>query len=252
MTDDEAFIAEFQKVVEAEQRDRRQVRNRRLLTGAGIYFLILLICLLVIRLGGENIVELSALTWFMFTGGFGVYSVKVRNHSQSFIDKVDDPRLVGVLAWYCLKGDRAEQRASYPALLRLLPLVRASHADCFTAYQKSALYSLIREDKPLLAVPILNALQQINDIQAIPIVKQLGEAPEAIVGYGVLFRQRAEIREAANRCLPHLETCAAQERLRRTLVRASNQPDDSCLLRPAAQNHGPAEQLLRPIDRSVD
>lgn len=133
-----------------------------------------------------------------------------------------------------------------PALIRLLPTLRASDADMLTPHQRLCLYRRLRSREyrrsraakaEELALAILKALEQIGEPEAIPYVEHMAASAKA-----------AQLRQAAEDCLPYLEKRSAERRETETLLRASApQAAFEELLRAAQANaETPAHQLLRP------
>lgn len=118
-----------------------------------------------------------------------------------------------------------------------------SSLNALTPAQKQALSLILSRpfDDPHLTKAVLNALEQVGDAQAIPVVKRLSEA-------GALTPLAMQIRDAARECLQYLEIRAEQAQQAQTLLRPSDidrGSDPNVLLRPAENaNQTPPEQLL--------
>ncbi len=156
-----------------------------------------------------------------------------------------DPRAVGVLAVVGQDSDVILRQQAQDALLKLLPRIRASDATYIDAEGMKALIGLLREDFDPLRLAILQALEQIGDERAVPMVMDLRDSP----------RVRLEVRQAAAECLPALENRARLARESATLLRASSglSPTEasSVLLRPASSAEAAADNLLRPVENEV-
>ncbi|HLK58533.1 MAG TPA: hypothetical protein VKU00_18330 [Chthonomonadaceae bacterium] len=151
--------------------------------------------------------------------------------------EASDPRAVGVLAVTLRDHDPAVREVAEKALLKLLPRVLASHASSINADQMNALLSIAYREDEDLKLALLQALEQIGDVRAIPAVREMQL-------YGSF-----QVREQAARCMPFLEERVRRSRESVTLLRAAdiNATAPEELLRPATdQVDTPPEQLLRP------
>lgn len=134
-------------------------------------------------------------------------------------------------------GDYAKRRLTL-ALREILPQLKAS--DRLSREEMLGLLSLLHPPHSgnfHLVLSVLKALEQVGDEMAIPAVTALTSP-----------RKPALIRRAASECLPYLLARAEQQRLERTLLRASQSASHAIpetLLRPVTPSNTPAEQLLR-------
>ena len=154
-----------------------------------------------------------------------------------------DPRTVGALAVALRGGDRSIQQTASEALFALLPRVRASHAAHVTPDQMNALLELAFSSNSPMQIAVLQALEQIGDQRAIPLVQNLALSPHKAV------------RDQANQCLPFLTQRARQAEQSATLLRGAASPGATAggreLLRPATSttaNAPRADELLRSAD----
>jgi hypothetical protein len=197
------------------------------------------------------------LNFFSFTGVFGGMAAASKPHKEaaSKLAQTDDLRAVGPLVDSWDIEDKHVREVVEPALIRLLPQMKASDAGLLNAEQRDRLnrilkYKHIRRNRwtrhAALVVAILRAYQQVGDSKALQAVQRLAD------GEGFGAREQG-IREAAEACLPFLRLRAEQELAAGTLLRAAAASDtpSNVLLRPA-QGVGstPPQQLLRPSEPS--
>lgn len=138
-------------------------------------------------------------------------------------------------------------------LLELLPrlqpedaaLLESRHYGMLNAYLHKLAYSTntVHKKEKTFLMAVLDAYANIGDERALPDVQRLAQG-----------KGDAEIRAAAQRCLPHLEQAAEALRQQETLLRGSEAPlAQEALLRPAAFAADSAcDQLLRPTDTDKD
>jgi hypothetical protein len=187
-----------------------------------------------------------------------------RHEAASALSRISDKRAVNVLALAYQSGDDSTRKVAAEGLIRLLPLMTASDARLVDDRGMSALISILnrRHLNSQLVLAVLRALQQIGDARAIPAVEKLCTMPKPVnaiahyvdqwfrAGMGAQLRK---ITEAAEECLPYLRQRAEQERLRNTLLRPAERPDNDkdILLRPASTAAPQNDELLvRPVEGS--
>jgi hypothetical protein len=126
-------------------------------------------------------------------------------------------------------------------LTRLLPRLTDSDSDLLRAEHRSRLYPYLQIDNAFeysdFLIAILHAIEQLQDTRAIAYVR-------ALAGATVTSLNGTRVRALARRCLPILEKRLEAELAGRTLLRASDGPEEEeYLLRPADLSTG---ILLRP------
>lgn len=143
-----------------------------------------------------------------------------------------------------------QRRVIYRALTTLLPQMQASDAGLLTPFHHRTLNNLLKWGRRFLfdtraetdlTLAILKAYEQVGDAKAIPVVENLANIR------GRSERKR-KIREAAQQCLPLLQSHTIPLDQNQTLLRAASQSKAAAdvLLRPAAESMNvPAEELLR-------
>jgi hypothetical protein len=171
------------------------------------------------------------------------HAVRVRSDTARTLEETWDPRAVGVLAIAYQEGSMDQSIAASRALHKLLPRVRASDAADIDAEQMNALLALAcrwaaRGDIET-KIALLQALEQIGDARAVPVVESL------------LNSYHDTVREAARACLPALQSRLRRTKESATLLRASHSdsigPGKGELLRPSTEfDLSPPDQLLRP------
>lgn len=146
-----------------------------------------------------------------------------------------DPRAVGALAVALKEGGGSIQHTASEALLALLPRVRPDHAVHIAPIQMNALLELAFRSHSSMQIAVLQALEQIGDGRAIPVVQNLALSPHRAV------------REQARQCLPFLTTRARKAEQSATLLRGAVSPGADAggreLLRPTVSR---IEQTTRP------
>ncbi len=155
----------------------------------------------------------------------------------------------------------AVRRLVVDGLIDLLPRVRASDRGLLSEAHQARLLGILRRrvENPLykdvlgvfrpargkpvtLRVAILQALEQVGDAAALPVVQALADGPARTQG-------EKAIREAALQCLPALQQRAEEERAHGRLLRPAAAPEAETLLRAAGgAPGGEAEVLLRAAD----
>jgi len=230
----EQMIEQLREEVETARRVRRGKRVRAAL--------LLAAALLVFFTQGTHIV----MFWWLLFPLSGLWAVdRSRGHAGvQRLSEAWDPRAVGVLAITAREHDVHLSHQAQQALVKLLPRVRASDGAYVDAEGMKALIDLLREgdDFDALRLALLQALEQIGDERAIPVVTGLRDSP----------RVRLEVRQAAAECLPALENRIRLARESATLLRASSSLSpaeaSSTLLRPASDANASLDNLLRPVD----
>ena len=137
-------------------------------------------------------------------------------------------------------------------LTRLLPQLTADDANLLAPRHCEYLNARLRlaardaRKRPLderdFFLAVLAAYSQIGDVRALSDVERIA------AGKAVLYRNDAEVRAAAQRCLVHLQRIAALQTQANTLLRGSEPPAaPDTLVRPAfAPAAADADRLLRP------
>jgi hypothetical protein len=209
-----------------------------------------------------------------FSGLLAGYAIPRPQHQAlRELGETEDVRLVGLLAEAAVTMEFTApgiEALATSGLTRLLPRLKASDRMLFSPHQRDCLRQLLRagvlklpsyrylqaEENASGKVPpwylrrirrnrglmlaILKALEQIGDGEDLPIVEQLA----AGAGMG----QSAQVRRAAQECLPYLRQRAEQERCSKTYLRAANAPPPPAETLLRAAHGGPEtdpQQLLR-------
>ena len=161
----------------------------------------------------------------------------------------DDIQTVGPLIESLTLPDIAVVTIAKDRLNCLLPRLKASDASLLTAEQRQILCKQLTQrmasSSPDFLVAILTALEQIGDEDALPAVCRLAESVVATPA-------GKPVQEAAQNCLHTLQTRAAEQESRQTLLRASSSITTApeTLLRPAAGGvESDPQQLLRAARR---
>lgn len=253
------MVARLSEELEAEIHRYRQWRWRARFGRLFRFAIMLVLIWLFFNRNWSNI------WWMMMVfGGSKMTDERARKRRQaaSALSRISDKRAVNVLALAYQSGDESTRKVAGEGLIRLLPLMTASDARLVDDRGMAALISTLRWNhiNAPLVVAVLKALQQIGDARAIPSVEKLCVAPRPVgylvggldawlkVGMGAELRK---ITEAAEECLPYLRTRAEQERLRNTLLRPAERPDNEkdLLLRPASTGApGNDDLLVRPSE----
>jgi hypothetical protein len=168
--------------------------------------------------------------------------------------QLEDKRLIGVLIDASV-GNGESARIARVTLTRLLPTLTPSDPILLTEEQRRKLYRSLTEWSP----PMRNyhdALQLQNDytVAALKALQQMGYEDSIPTVTELTCSSSDRIRNAANACLPSLQTNQENARNRQILLRAAmpapleNTPDT--LLRASAPTESgtPPEQLLRPSE----
>jgi hypothetical protein len=144
----------------------------------------------------------------------------------------DSVEAIGRLAEAAVWPDARIRAAAVSALTRLLPRLKASDSRLLTPAQRECLYVFLNPAQarafPEMAAALLQALEQVGDMAAVPHVRTLAQmSPRSA--------RLSAIRDAARQCLPAL------------MERARLNTDHQILLRPAEAPGPPEETLLRPV-----
>ena len=144
----------------------------------------------------------------------------------------------------------------YIALTELLPHMKASDAALLTPEQRRLLYWFLKNGLNTIVKPavylnfrlaILQALEQIGDAAAIPVVTQLAKGRAHTAGQKTL-------QAAAQACLPLLQSSFGDVEATETLLRASQSEPTSpeMLLRSVEFTpEAKPQQLLRPAEAAI-
>jgi HEAT repeat protein len=178
-------------------------------------------------------------------GGFVDSSAYLRRSTVRALGATTDARLIGALAACLSDTDRTVRNAATAALKKLLPQVKAGDKQHIAPAEMDALIRELNGSDAPLTIAILRAFEQIGDERALPEVEWL-----AMGNADLDSDVPAEVRRAAQECLPFLRLRAEQAEQARTLLRASTPTDAAApdmLLRPAPAraDETPPEQLLR-------
>jgi hypothetical protein len=181
-----------------------------------------------------------------FTGVMAGAAAFSRSYKSGVValTRLENTDSVGELVSALEIQDREVQQIVRPALIRMLPKLRASDAKLLDDSSKQTLRRFLKgkfsgrtvstgayETDALLRIAILDALKQIGDSSFIEIVKDIANGD----GHQV-DRMAKEIAAAARECLPYLEQRTLEAAASSELVRASS-----------ANSVGSADTLLRPV-----
>src|SRR5579871_2464958 len=166
-----------------------------------------------------------------------------RQRNETLLQRGDyDVTSVGSLL-RMLYGPHLEHRGiAATALIPLLPRLQPMHAYLLDSEQRNCLHRALNHPDRYLVCAALEALQQIGDASAIPLVEHLvKDLPD---GY---------VQNAARACLQALRARVEVENRAQILLRPASVPGDrkEVLLRPVESIPlTPTEQLLRPGGKS--
>jgi len=155
----------------------------------------------------------------------------------------ESPEAIGPLSLALHIDDMALRVEVVEALLRLLPRLSSEDMARIDEWQRANLYLVLdmrrAADDYALIMSLLQALKRVGDVEALPYVRRLADAP-------IRFNEQERVRAAAWQCLPDLERLAARRAEASRLVRPAAAPTTP-LLRPA-HNGDPVDPqiLLRP------
>ena len=168
-------------------------------------------------------------------------AVGARRTAAYRLSQAGDPRAVGVLALALRDGDSFVRRIAAETLQQLLPRLKANDVVYLTAEQRNALLMIaFQNHSPRLQIALLQALAQIGNAQALPVVEHL------------MRHEDPTVRAQAEACLPFLHLRVREATERTTLLRSGTAiptADREKLLRPALESTGSAskDDLLRPF-----
>ena len=248
------------------EKEQRKLRRRNFIIGLSLYVIIALM------------LSIFAHSWHFFNmfgmmggigGGLMAFS-KAHKSAALALAKFDDVAGIGPLIEALEMQDKDVQQAVRESLTRMLPKLHSSDAGLLNPSARRILRSTIAVQSPRgriasnrpigsvtkdallgprfvglpdgqFVVSALKGLEQVGDETFVETVENLAQGQ----GYGY----DADVRIAAERCLPYLKQRAENERLKHDLLRASSADcshDSESLLR-AAQSNGHTEpaELLR-------
>ena len=177
-----------------------------------------------------------ALFWKMLPADAGA---RRRYESVARLYRTGESRTIGILAIALRDGDADIRRTAEQALLSILPCVRPEDATFLTPGGWNALLLIpFGRHSARLQIALLQALEQIGDVRALPAVAHL--------------RRHADpsVRAGADACLPFLQIRAREAGNRATLLRSGlPAAPDADLLRAATPDAASASQtqLLHPV-----
>lgn len=265
--EDRAAVQAWSETLEREIRTYRRWRRKQYIRW--VFRIALFTLLLFLLVKGQ--VGVGLWLWFFISSGAVVDAAAGSRHKAAdVLARACDPRAVGVLALAARDGDRYTREVATRGLKSILPALKASDVEHITPEGKEALLSLLQKSlDPDLLIAALKALEQIGDQLDIPLVQLLTRWKRPRIdrqfhllptGPVVLWfmnpsdtwdDSEGRVREAACHCLATLQERSEQERLRNTLLRPAQAPQDpaSILLRPVdGTPSSPPNVLLRPAD----
>ncbi len=164
-------------------------------------------------------------------------------YAMQVLSETEDVRFVGYLAEALfIQVDARTKIAIARTLFRLLPQLTPESSGNLTNKHRNALYRILRTNnldrEASIVLATLDALERLNDTNAIPGVKALSQST------GTSPRQHT-IREKARVVLIHLEEVRANSEMGSQLLRAAMPTVSGAeLLRPASKSHEEEPQLL--------
>lgn len=230
----------------ARENGRHRRRKRNVAVGAMFYAIAMFIGLILAN--KANVVFQPAGVVFVLIAAFAV--TRKQKAAARALAHYDDVRGVGLLTEVLgFKADRLLRADVEPALVRLLPRLQATDASLLSAEQRAVLNNILAgrsasSKNTELTLAILRAMEQVGDEKALPVVTKL--AAEG----GCSAQSRAVVQNAAQECLPYLQSRVESKRVGEQLLRASSGDAGATapeqLLRPASgTGETPPEQLLR-------
>ncbi|HZT41720.1 MAG TPA: HEAT repeat domain-containing protein [Chthonomonadaceae bacterium] len=185
-------------------------------------------------LGGISLSLLSLLIYLQ--------SDRRRKFRCELLEKLkDDMRAIGSLVMLASEPRLKEEVAPLAGQLlkELLPSLRADDAPYFLPGHHMALLKLLGNKDSTLVLVVLKALEQIGDERALVPVERLAAKTKY-----------PAVQQAAQECLPYLQTRAQEKERALTLLRPSDAgPIPETLLRPTSSaTDNMQEQLLRPTE----
>lgn len=162
----------------------------------------------------------------------------------------DDLRITGPLLESTTADDVATRQMAMQMLSRLLRRFQASDAKHLTESQYILLLRTLTrsEGNTDYFVAALQALEQIGDLRALPIVEGLAKGRR-------MTMDPKRVQAAARACLPYLQVRCDNQRASQTLLRASasSATPSADLLRPARDTSATeSDHLLRPQNTPLD
>ena len=109
---------------------------------------------------------------------------KTQKRAAQELARFDDSRVIGPLAQGLELDDHYTRSVAATGLKRLLPRVRASDAGLVSKEQLHLLYRTLDSEDLNLVIAILQGLEQIGDVEAIPYVEKVRNRP-AVSAAGV-------------------------------------------------------------------
>ena len=234
--------------------ERQQRKSRQLAAGVMFAFYVLILPIVAFWLHSPAVFMTF---WVGFGGIIGAMTfTKAQKYGVLALAKVEDRTAIGELVSALEMRDEAVQQAIRPALTRLLSWLRESDSPLLGERERRVLRLFMEEkligqrlkehheteEETLLALAVLQALEQVGDASFLPVVTHWAE--------GEKRGAEPRIRQAAIECLPYLEQTSTRRQEDQELVRASERDTSAeaeALLRPVtATQHVSAKDLLRP------
>lgn len=245
-TDDEALLDLLRREVDYERK-----LNRRIWIGFKIEVVLIVLGFLgkLWAIGKSDALQvLSLALWmigfliFMSVGAFDLVQRQARKKFRlELLEKLEnDKRAIGHLLMFISSGPSEEVTPYAINMLKtLLPSLHMDDANVIQLDQQEALVKLLRHEDKGLVVAVLKALEQIGDERALVPVERLA-----------MQTKYPQVQQAAQECLPYLQTRAQEKERVLTLLRPSDSPTaPETLLRPtSAATDDAQEQLLRPTE----
>lgn len=275
VTEAQSATQEIQALANTLRQEMRGFVRSMVLGGGGIVALCWLLLTLMNRikdyLGEERWAEASGLWTGVFllvflSATLGLLNMAMRPRKRRRVlahalARREDVRAIGPLIDALGLDDAGVHEIAADGLIRLLPRLKASDADLLSDAQKSVLIRILNE--PIgtfvagsvgyvfrlatnrdfeLRLAILKAFEQVGDKRMIGVVERLANIKPKNAG-------QKRIKEAAEACLPALQSRIEQKTYSQTLLRAAEVTDaaPATLLRAATGTASESpEQLLRP------
>jgi HEAT repeat protein len=209
------------------------------------------------------IFQFASLLQLIVAGAFVDATLTIRRNTVKALSQADDVRMIGPLVLCLNDGDEEVRKVVSKTLQVALPQLRANDRSPLSVEEREALLKTLEGEDYALIVAVLKALEQIGDERALPAVEKLlaTETSEhrnlfwtrLLYGDGAAHQRRvgmAEVRKAAQECLPYLRVRAEEARQAKTLLRPTGISETvagETLLRSAqGATSTEVEQLLRP------
>ena len=151
--------------------------------------------------------------------------------------------------WLCRFYETAQREPSIlvrQALLKQLPQVGA-RGYLMSRHSRRRLFRTAGEPDATLALTFLQALEDIGDVNDLPLLQQLANLTptrNGILGTIILQKNLPRIKEQAQLTLDFVTSRLAKEAQRETLLRPSEANLSEALLRPATETPDPDPQIL--------